>query len=152
MAPYAFCRIFRSTLPRSVGHRSVAQYTELQCNIQTDNQVILVFLDGARISVAESDLSEGEWDETFFVRHGGVDHRQGNLFSRFSVPAASFLPSYLWGNNNWFIMGGWVKSWKYFGTKSVQQAANGPVWMPLCLIHFWRIPFSHFFLPLSAVK
>ena len=60
-------------------------------------------------------------------------------------------------------MGGCVKRWKDLGTKSAQHAANGPVWMPqgqkpLCLIHFLRIPFSHFqplllpsFLPLSGV-
>ena len=30
-----------------------------------------------------------------------------------------FLPSSLWGNKNWFIMGGLVKRWKFFGTKSV---------------------------------
>ena len=30
-----------------------------------------------------------------------------------SAPA----PSSLWVNKNWFIMGGWVKKWKYFGTK-----------------------------------
>ena len=46
-------------------------------------------------------------------------------------------------------MGGWVKRWKCFRTKSADQVANGPVWMPqvlkpLCLIHFSRVPLSHF--------
>ena len=46
-------------------------------------------------------------------------------------------------------MGGYVKRWKFVGTKSVLQAANGPVWLPqgqkpLCLIHFWGVPFSNF--------
>ena len=68
----------------------------------------------------------------------------------------------LWGNKNWFIMGGWEKRWKNLGTKSVQQAAKSPVRMlhilkPLDVIHFWVIPIFPFsspavsFLPLSAV-
>ena len=39
-----------------------------------------------------------------------------------------FCPS-LWGNKKWFIMGGWVKRWNIYGTKSAQEAANGPVGM-----------------------
>ena len=56
----------------------------------------------------------------------------------------SFLPSFLWGSKNWhvvFIMGIMVKRWTFSGTKSVKQAANGPVWRPpghtpLGVIHF----------------
>ena len=41
------------------------------------------------------------------------------------------------------------KKWKFFVTKSAQQAANGSVWMPQalkppCLIHFWVNPFFSF--------
>ena len=42
----------------------------------------------------------------------------------------SFPPSSLWGNKKLFIMGGWAKNWQFFLTISVQQVANGPVWMP----------------------
>ena len=33
----------------------------------------------------------------------------------------------------WFIMGGWEKRWKMFGTKSASKAANDPIWKPLHL-------------------
>ena len=62
-----------------------------------------------------------------------------------------FLFSSLWGNKELDLPEWMVKSLKIFGTKSAEQAASGPVWMPqvqkfLCLIHFWVNPFS----PLSA--
>ena len=39
--------------------------------------------------------------------------------SPFSALAPSILPSSLWGNKRWFIMGGWLKKdVKFFGTKS----------------------------------
>ena len=71
------------------------------------------------------------------------------------ITFSQFLHSSFWGNKNWpfgFIMGGWVKRWKHLGTKSVSQAANGPVRIlqalkPLCLIHFGWIPFSQFLHP-----
>ena len=55
-----------------------------------------------------------------------------------SAPAPFFLPLSLWGNKKWFIMGGWVKRWNIYGTKSAQEAANGPGpgQKPLYLIPF----------------
>ena len=74
----------------------------------------------------------------------------------------SFLPSFLWGNKKLDLPVWKAKRWKFWGTKSAEQAANGPVWIPqgqkpLCLIHFWVIPIFPFpapdasFLPLSGV-
>ena len=78
-----------------------------------------------------------------------------SIFEEFPFPIfclCCFLPSCLPIIKKFFIMGGWVKRWKYFGRKPVEHAANGPIWMPqdhtpLGDIHFWRVPFSHF-LPL----
>ena len=60
----------------------------------------------------------------------------------------------LWRNKELDLPVWRVKIWQIFGTKSVQQAANGPVWTPqvqepLCHIHFWRITLSN--MPLSGV-
>ena len=39
--------------------------------------------------------------------------------SLFPISSPCCFPSYsLWGNKKWFIIGGWVKKRKYFGTKS----------------------------------
>ena len=59
-----------------------------------------------------------------------------------------FLMFSLWANKELALPSIKVQSWKNFRTKSAQQAANGPVWMPqalklLCHIHFGWIPFSH---------
>ena len=73
-----------------------------------------------------------------------------SLFPIFSP--CSFLLSPLWGNKKLDLPVWKIKRWKYFGTKSVLEAANGPVWMPqgqkhLCHIHFWVNPFSPFLAP-----
>ena len=49
------------------------------------------------------------------------------------------------------------KKLEIFGTKSAQQAANGPVWIPqiqkpLCLILFWRNQIFPFFSPCSFLS
>ena len=66
-----------------------------------------------------------------------------------------FLSFLLWGNTELDLPVWKAKRWKVFGTKSAQQAGNGPIWMPqvleaLCLIHFWMNPFSPFSAPAAS--
>ena len=63
------------------------------------------------------------------------------------IPFSHFQP--LWGNKELGLPVWYVKCWKIIGTKLAERAANGPIWMPqvqkpLCHIHLWWIPFSHF--------
>ena len=65
-----------------------------------------------------------------------------SLFPIFSL--SFFLSSSLWDNKKRELPVWRPGRWNFFGTKSVLQAANGPVWMsqvlkPLCLITqlFW---------------
>ena len=55
------------------------------------------------------------------------------------LPFSHFQPLLLhssWGNKNWIIMGCWAKRQTINGTKSVEQAENVPVSMPLGFIQF----------------
>ena len=64
----------------------------------------------------------------------------------------SFLSSPLWGNKKLDLPEWMLKRLTFFRTKSAQQALNVPIWLPhvqkpLCLNHFWVIPFSPFSAP-----
>ena len=53
-----------------------------------------------------------------------------SIFEEFPFPIfclCCFLPSCLPIIKKFFIMGGWVKRWKYFGRKPVEHAANDPI-------------------------
>ena len=85
-------------------------------------------------------------------RQGDWCSVQGRRLHFWRFPFPIFCPCFFLSSSLWGIKKRQGKKVENLGTKSDEQASNDPAWMskvqkPLCLIHFWVIPF----LPFSAI-